>query len=65
MFASLNRFVRERTVELVTLWWQESTPKYYTNMDLKITLKRPPEPALLRWAYYKLIAARTGHADFA
>ncbi|KAI1000159.1 hypothetical protein K3495_g8040 [Podosphaera aphanis] len=27
--------------------------------------KRPPELALLRWAYHRLIAARTDHGDFA
>ena len=35
------------------------------ELDLKMTRKRPPELALPRWAYHRLIATRTGHGDFA
>ena len=64
-FASLHRFVRERTEGLVVAWWQKNAPKYYTDLDIMMTRKRPPELALLRWAYHRLTAARTRHGDFA
>ncbi len=64
-FASLNRFARERADDLVSSWWQENRPRDYMELDLKMTRKRPPELALPRWAYHRLIAARTGHGDFA
>ncbi|KAI0997565.1 hypothetical protein K3495_g10621 [Podosphaera aphanis] len=64
-FASLNRFARERADDLVSSWWQKNRPRDYMELDLKMTRKRPPELALPRWAYHRLIAARTGHGDFA
>ncbi|KAI0997696.1 hypothetical protein K3495_g10490 [Podosphaera aphanis] len=64
-FASLNRFARERADDLVSSWWQENRPRDYIELDLKMTRKRPPELALPRWAYHRLIAARIGHGDFA
>ncbi len=64
-FASLSRFVRERAVELAASWWQKHGHKHHADLNLKMTRKRPPELALPRWAYHRLIAARTGHGDFA
>ncbi|KAI0993871.1 hypothetical protein K3495_g14313, partial [Podosphaera aphanis] len=64
-FASPNRFARERADDLVSSWWHKNRPRDYMELDLKMTRKRPPELALPRWAYHRLIAARTGHGDFA
>ena len=63
-FVSLNRFLRERGDELVASWWQKHAHRYYVDLNLKMTRKRPPELALPRWTYHRLIAARTGHGDF-
>ncbi|KAI1004247.1 hypothetical protein K3495_g3967 [Podosphaera aphanis] len=64
-FASISRFVREHEDELVASWWQVHRPRYYADLGLNMTRKRPPELALPRWAYHRLLAARTGHGDFA
>ena len=64
-FAALGRWVKQRSQELVEEWWQKYRPKRYKDLDLFMRCKRPPELALPRWAYHRLIAARTGHGDYA
>ena len=64
-FAALGRLVKMRSQELVEEWWQKYRPKQYKDLDLYMRCKRPPELALPRWAYHRLIAARTGHGDYA
>lgn len=64
-FAALGRWVKQRSQELVEEWWQKYRPKRYKDLDLFMRCKRPPELALSRWAYHRLIAARTGHGDYA
>ncbi|KAI0998477.1 hypothetical protein K3495_g9717 [Podosphaera aphanis] len=64
-FASISRFVREREDEPVASWWQAHRPRYYADLGLSMTRKRPPELALPRWAHHRSLAARTGHGDFA
>ena len=64
-FAALGRLVKERSQELVEEWWQKYRPKRYKDLDLFMRYKRSPELALPRWAYHRLIAARTGHGDYA
>lgn len=62
-FAALDRFIREQTNAEAEKWWQKHRPNRYEELDLKMKRKRPPE-CLPRWAYHRLIAARTGHGDF-
>ena len=64
-FAALGRLVKMRSQKLVEEWWQKYRPKRYKDLDLYMRCKRPPELALPRWAYHRLIAARTGHGDYA
>ena len=64
-FAALKRKVATITQELVEKWWHKNRPFRYDDLDLLMRRKRPPELALPRWAYHRLIAARTGHGDFA
>ena len=64
-FAALNRYLRDRAEETVDSWWRENRPSRYKDLDLLMKRKRPPELALPRWAYHRLIAARTGHGNFA
>lgn len=63
-FAALNRFIIEHVNEKSEAWWQKNRPKRHEELDLKMKQKSPPELCLLRWAYHRLIASKTGHGDF-
>ena len=54
-----------RAQELVKEWWQKFRPERYKDLDLFMRCKQPSELALPRWAYHRLIEARTGHEDYA
>ncbi|KAI1005671.1 hypothetical protein K3495_g2547 [Podosphaera aphanis] len=62
-FSAVARFVKEQVEGAVESWWLEHRPSRYESLDLLMKRKRPPELALPRWAYHRLIAARTGHGD--
>ena len=64
-FAALKRQVTISTQKLVEEWWLKNRTARYEDLDLLMRRKRPPELDLPRWAYHRLIAARTGHGDFA
>lgn len=62
--AAARRLGREEGWRLFTNYWTQNAPKRYK--DLKIELrKRPPELSLPRAALGRLLAARSGHGDFA
>lgn len=63
--AALKRQVSIRSQTLAEEWWLKNRTDRYENLDLLMRRKRPPELGLPRWAYHRLIAARTGHGDFA
>lgn len=50
---------------LVNEWWSKVCPARYRDLDLQMRRRKPPELALPQRLLYKLIAARTGHGDFA
>ena len=63
--ASSGRKARELARQMVTDWWHSNRPRHYANLELEMRRKKPPELALPRAVYARLIAARTGHGDFA
>ena len=63
--AAKGRKSREFSRQLLKDWWDSHRLKRYADFDLKMKRKNPPELALPRAIYARLIAARTGHGDFA
>ncbi|POS85079.1 hypothetical protein EPUL_003411 [Erysiphe pulchra] len=63
--AHLRRLMQQRRQELVEKWWSDVCPIRYQDLDQKIRRKKQPELALTRQLLHKLLAARTGHGDFA
>ena len=60
-----RRLMQQKRQNLVEKWWSEVCPARYQDLDLKMRRMKPPELALPRWLLHKLLAARTGHGDFA
>ena len=50
---------------LVDEWWSTACPIRYRDLDLEMRREKPPELALPRNLYHHLLAARSGHGDFA
>lgn len=46
-------------------WWATACPARYQDLDLQMRRRKPPELALPRKLLHELIAARSGHGDFA
>ncbi|KAI1004009.1 hypothetical protein K3495_g4203 [Podosphaera aphanis] len=63
--ASAGRKARALAKDLCTDWWISACPRRYEDLELQMRRKKPPELALPRAIYARLIAARTGHGDFA
>ena len=63
--ASSGRKARELARQMLTDWWHLNRPKHYADLELEMRRKKPPELALPRAMFARLIAARTGHGDFA
>lgn len=61
----LRRLMHNRSQESVDNWWSNARPSRYQDLDLLMRRRKPPELALSRRLLYRLIAARTGHGDFA
>lgn len=55
----------QRRQNLVNEWWSSVCPDRYRDLDLQMCRRKPPELTLLRRLLHNLIAARTGHGDFA
>ena len=64
-FAALKHHVTIRIQKLTEDWWEKNKTDRYEDLDLMMRRKRLPELALPRWSYHRLIAARSGHGDFA
>lgn len=60
-----RRLMHQRQQELLDEWWSMACPARYRNLDLLMRRRKPPELALPRRLLHRLIAARTGHGDFA
>lgn len=54
-----------RQYDLVEKWWFDVCPARYQDLDLQMRRRKPPELNLPRRLLYHLLAARTGHGDFA
>ena len=63
--ASSGRKARELARQMLTDWWHSNRPKHYADLELGMRRKQPPELALPRAVYVRLIAAQTEHGDFA
>ncbi|KAI1000941.1 hypothetical protein K3495_g7256 [Podosphaera aphanis] len=63
--ASAGRKAQAMAKDLCTDWWISVCPRRYEDLELQMRRKKPPELALPRAIYARLIAARTGHGDFA
>ena len=50
---------------LLDQFWDESCPPRYRELDLMMRRKKPPELSLPRRLLFEVIAARTGHGNFA
>ncbi|KAI0993628.1 hypothetical protein K3495_g14556, partial [Podosphaera aphanis] len=63
--AYLRRFMHLRRQDLVDKWWSTARPARYRDLDLLMRRRKPPELALPRRLLHHLLAARSGHGDFA
>ena len=59
------RLARQRRQDLVEKWWADNAPDAYRALGLEMRRRKPPELCLARRTLHKLLAARTGHGDFA
>ena len=60
-----RRYMHDLQQKLVDDWWLNTRPARYCNLDLLMRRRKPPELAMPRRLLHRLIAARTGHGDFA
>ncbi|KAI0998080.1 hypothetical protein K3495_g10112 [Podosphaera aphanis] len=63
--ASIKRMARDSSDQLTTEWWTSARTTRYAELELRMKRKKPPEFALPRALHARLLAARTGHGDFA
>lgn len=64
--ARARRTIRQRFDDSLTTYWQENRPERYRQLQITATTSRPPpELKLKRKALGRLLAARSGHGDFA
>ncbi|KAI1003927.1 hypothetical protein K3495_g4283 [Podosphaera aphanis] len=63
--ASIKRMARDSSDQLTMEWWTSARTTRYAELELRMRQKKPPELALSRALYARLLAARTGHGDFA
>ena len=63
--AYLRRLMYQRQQQLIDDWWSTACPARYRDLDLQTRRRKPPELGLPRRLLHELIAARTGHGNFA
>lgn len=63
--AYLRRLMQRRRQELIDEWWSTACPARYRDLDLQVRRRKPPELALPHRLLHNLLAARSGHGDFA
>lgn len=63
--AYLRRLMHQRRQKLIDEWWSTASPLRYRELDLQMRHKKPPELTLPRRLLHHLLAARSGHGDFA
>ena len=64
-FAALIRWNRQQLKQARSTWWNSDVPNSYARLEIKTAPHFPSELLLGRKALGHLIAARTGHGDFA
>lgn len=63
-YANARRSIRRTTSSSFAAYWQHNAPARYQLFDIRLE-PRPPELSLPRFALGRLLAARSGHGDFA
>ena len=63
--AFLKRLTAETAASEAHAWWAEAAPQSYQNLGIKFPARAPPELSLARPLLSRLVAARSGHGDFA
>lgn len=63
--AILHQKLHRQRQTLLDSWWNETCPSRYRELDLLMRRRKPPELGLSRLQLRHLIAARTGHGNFA
>ncbi|CCU76238.1 TE1b-like protein [Blumeria hordei DH14] len=63
--AYLRGVMNHRRQKLLEDWWIEACPPKYRQLNLQVRRRKPPELSLSRHLLRELIAARTGHGNFA
>ncbi|KAI0996073.1 hypothetical protein K3495_g12108 [Podosphaera aphanis] len=63
--AYLHHLMIQKRQALLDIFWDKSCPPRYRELDLQMRRRKPPELALPRRLLLELIAARTGHGNFA
>jgi hypothetical protein len=63
--AAIRRQARDKKKELFRDWWETHAPRRYRDLGLGSSPRRPPELWLPRPLLHRLLAARSGHGDFA
>ena len=63
--AYLHRLMHQRRQNLVDEWWSTVCPARYRDLDLEMRRRKPPELSLSRNLLHHLLAARSGHGDYA
>jgi ribonuclease HI/exonuclease III len=64
-YASLKRQTKALTTQSSLTLWLSTAPKAYQDLDIASTPRRPDELQLPRLLLGHIIAARSGHGDFA
>ncbi|KAI1005981.1 hypothetical protein K3495_g2239 [Podosphaera aphanis] len=65
ILAYFHCLLNQKRQALLDIFWDESCPPRYRKLDLQMRRRKPPELALPRRLLLELIAARTGHGNFA
>lgn len=63
--ARARRFTKERYEAAIQRYWEANAPLTYQQLGLRMTSKPPTELSLSRPVLGRLLAARSGHGDFA
>ena len=63
--ARLRRVAREKAAAAFKSWWERAAPARYKELGIQLASGYPPELELTRTTLHRLLAARSGHGDFA
>ncbi|EED20549.1 conserved hypothetical protein [Talaromyces stipitatus ATCC 10500] len=64
-YASLKRYAKTQSLSAAQSQWEKVAPQSYQDLEITTSPKRPGELQLNRLDLGHVIAARTGHGDFA